>query len=133
MKLNKESRKLSRLLFQSSFTNGRLDDAKVRGNLSKISKAKPRHYLGVLKDYSRLLRLEMQKSQAVIESATPLNKETSKQVVEDLKRKYGAELATEFKINPELIGGLRIKVGSDVWDGSVRNNLARLEEQFSHA
>ena len=89
MKLNKESRKLSRLLFQSSFTGGRLDDEKVRGNLAKISQAKPRHYLGVLKDYNRLVRLEVQKRQAVIESATPLSKETGKRVVEDLKRKYG--------------------------------------------
>jgi F-type H+-transporting ATPase subunit delta len=133
MKLTKESRKLARLLFRASFTNNALDGAKVRANIANVARSKPRHYLDVLKDYHRLLRLEVQKRQAVIESAAPLNKETSNQIVAGLKRKYGADLTAEFKTNPELLGGVRIKVGSDVWDGSVRSRLMRLEDQLSHA
>jgi F-type H+-transporting ATPase subunit delta len=36
-------------------------------------------------------------------------------------------LATSFEHKPELIGGMRIKVGSDVYDGSVKARLAALE------
>jgi len=53
--------------------------------------------------------------------------------VTDLKAKYGSDLATDFKINPDLLGGLRIKIGSDVWDGSVRNRLTRLGEELAQA
>ena len=43
-----------------------------------------------------------------------------------LARIYGRGLETSFGENPELIGGLRIKVGSDVYDGTVRARLAAL-------
>ena len=42
----------------------------------------------------------------------------------------GIALNLSFGENPALIGGLRIKVGSDVYDGSVQARLAALEETF---
>ncbi len=45
-------------------------------------------------------------------------------------RRYGAALRTTFVLQPALIGGLRIQVGSDVYDGSVRAGLAALERSF---
>jgi F-type H+-transporting ATPase subunit delta len=48
-----------------------------------------------------------------------------------LQRKYGTDLTTEFVTTPELLGGLRIRVGSDVWDGSVRQRLQRLQEDLA--
>ena len=52
-------------------------------------------------------------------------------LVADLKKKYGSQIAPEFSVNPELLGGMKIRVGSDVWDGSVKNRLERLGEQFN--
>jgi F-type H+-transporting ATPase subunit delta len=43
---------------------------------------------------------------------------------------YGGALKTSFAVNPTLIGGMRVKVGSDVFDGSVRARLAALEARF---
>jgi F-type H+-transporting ATPase subunit delta len=77
-----------------------------------------------------LLRLEVQKRHATIESASPLLEETSAQIVNNLKRKYGNDLTTEFLVDPALLGGMRVRVGSDVWDGSVRNRLLRLQQQL---
>ena len=45
-------------------------------------------------------------------------------------RIYGPGLNISFVQNPELIAGLRIKVGSDVYDGSVQARLAALQESF---
>jgi F-type H+-transporting ATPase subunit delta len=45
-----------------------------------------------------------------------------------LTRVYGPGLNTSFIHRPALIGGMRIKVGSDVYDGSVQARLAALEE-----
>jgi F-type H+-transporting ATPase subunit delta len=33
-------------------------------------------------------------------------------------------------VNPQLLGGMRIQVGSDVWDGTVRGRLERLQQQL---
>ena len=47
-----------------------------------------------------------------------------------LTRRYGPGLSTAFVQRPALIGGMRIQVGSDVYDGSVRAGLAALEQSF---
>jgi F-type H+-transporting ATPase subunit delta len=131
MHLTKEVRKVSRELFRSSFTAGQLDAGKVRGFVAEIVAGKPRHYVDILKNYHRLIRLELDKRHAVIESAAELSPDTSDQVLRDLRTKYGEGLTTDFRVNPTLIGGLRIRVGSDVWDGSVRGRLDRLEHELA--
>lgn len=130
MKTSKEARQLSRQLLRISLTDGYPDRAKVNAVVQTVINEKPRHYVGALEAYQRLLRLELAKRHALIESATPLSPETSESVVNSLKQKYGQDITTEFKTNPDLIGGMRIKLGSDVFDGSVRNRLALLQEQF---
>ena len=133
MKLTKEARILSKELYRSSFINGKLDDARVRTLANEVASRKPRHYIDVLKNFLRLIRLETEKHHAIVESATPLDPQTAVKVVTDLKLKYGSDLTTDFKINPGLLGGLRIKIGSDVWDGSVRNRLTRLGDELAQA
>lgn len=133
MKLSKESRKLAKQLYQASFSNGRLDDAKVRGLVQSIIGSKPRHYIAVIKQYQRFVRAEVQRRSAVIESAQPLYPETSSRITDDLKKRYGNDLTTEFKVVPDLIGGLRIRIGSDVWDGSLQGRLGRLERELTAA
>ncbi len=133
MKISKESRKISKSLFKGSFTDGRLDDAKVRGIVQTVIDGKHRHTLDVLKNYQRLVRLEASKYHATIESAEPLSEDMVRQVESDLRQKHGHGLSMEFKVNPALIGGLRIQIGSNVWDGSVRNRLDRLNEELKNA
>ena len=131
MKINKEIRRLSRELLRASFTDGQLDPGKIGGLIESVIAKKPRNYIAVLEHYKRLLRLEVEKRHARIESASELAYEVRGQIAHDLERKYGAGLTTEFSINAELLGGLRVRVGSDVWDGSVRGRLARLQQQFN--
>src|SRR5947207_1960651 len=72
----------------------------------------------------------VEKRTATIETATELPSDAQQQIVENLKRKYGSDLTARFAVNPELLGGMRIRVGSDVWDSSVRNRLQRLQQQL---
>src|SRR5947207_588259 len=51
-------------------------------------------------------------------------------VEEGLARKYGDSITTTFVVEPSLIGGLRVKIGSDVYDGTVRGGLAALGAGF---
>jgi len=131
MKLTKEVRKVSRELFLTSFADGRLDAQKVRNLLQAVVASKPRHYMEILKNYQRLIRIEMEKRHAIIESASELNPDVSRRVVSDLKAKYGDDLTADFKVEPSLIGGLRIRVGNDVFDGSVTGRLQRLEQELA--
>jgi F-type H+-transporting ATPase subunit delta len=130
MKINKEIRQLSRRLLRASFTDGQLDQGKIGSLVESFIAKKPRHYINVLENYQRLLRLEVEKRRARIESASELTPEVSGPIIENLKRKYGQDLIPEFSVNPELLGGMKIRVGSDVWDGTVRNRLERLQQQL---
>jgi F-type H+-transporting ATPase subunit delta len=130
MKINKETRQLSKELLRASFTDGRLDSSRVASLVKSLIEKKPRNYIKVLESYKRLLRLEVEKRSATIETATELAPEATEQIVANLKRKYGNDLAAKFVVNPELLGGMRIRVGSDVWDSSVRNRLHRLQQQL---
>jgi F-type H+-transporting ATPase subunit delta len=129
MKTSKEARKVSREMFRHSFTSSKLDEEKITEMVQSVIAKKPRHYVDVLKDYQHLLHLEVEKRHAVIESATPLNRSVGDQIVANLRARYGEDLTTEFRTNPELLGGLRIKIGNDVWDGSVKNRLNQLQQQ----
>jgi F-type H+-transporting ATPase subunit delta len=130
MKINKETRQLSKELMRASFTDGRLDNGRIASLVISLIKKKPRNYIKVLEAYKRLLRLEVEKRSATIETATEMAPESSAQIVANLKRQYGNDLATRFVVNKELLGGMRIRVGSDVWDSSVRNRLHRLQQQL---
>jgi F-type H+-transporting ATPase subunit delta len=130
MKTAREARKISRQLLRRSFTNGKLDQEKMSEMVESVLVEKPRHYVDVLKDYQRLVRLEVEKRHAIIESATPLNRSIGDQILTSLKARYGDDLTTEFRTNPELLGGLRIKIGDDVWDGSVRNRLNQFQDKL---
>jgi F-type H+-transporting ATPase subunit delta len=130
MKINKEIRRLSRAMLRASFTDGQLDRGRIASLVDSLIEKKPRHYIDVLKNYSRLLRLELEKRQARVESASEVDSTTSSELVTNLKKKYGSDLTTEFVVNPELLGGMRIRVGSDVWDGTVRNRLELLQQEL---
>lgn len=130
MKVNKETRQVSRALLRASFTDGQLDKGRIASLVQSVIDKKPRNYLKILDSFKRLLRLEVEKRHAKIESASELKPEINWQIIGNLKKKYGNDLTTEFVVNPSLLGGMRIRVGSDVWDGSVRNRLQRLQEQL---
>ena len=130
MKINKEIRQLSREMLRASFTDGQLDPGRISSVIESVITRKPRNYINVLKNYRRLLRLEVEKRRARIETASEMDPATQSEVVTNLKKKYGSDVTPEFVVNPELLGGMRIRVGSDVWDGSVRNRLEQLQQQL---
>ena len=130
MKLNKEIRQLSRKMLRASFTDGQLDPGRIASLVDSVIAEKPRNYINVLKNYKRLLRLEVEKRHATIETASEVDPAIRSEIVSNLKSKYGDDLATEFHVDPQLLGGMRIRVGNDVWDGSVRNRLERLQHEL---
>ena len=130
MKINKETRQLSKELLRASFVDGRLDSSRISSLIKSLIEKKPRHFIQVLEAYQRLIRLEVEKRTATIETATELSPEAGQQIVANLTRKYGSDLTARFVVSPELLGGMRIRVGSDVWDSSVRNRLQRLQQQL---
>jgi len=95
--------------------------------VEKVVRSKRRGYFGVLKEFHRLLQLEYERHTAEIESAIPLPSDLQAHVQARIEEVYGHGIAAQFVHEPALIGGMRIKVGSDVYDGSVRSELKALK------
>ena len=132
MKISKDALRSARQLFRACFdADGRMHTTRVKRVIQRVGEAKPRNYQAILTAFQRLIRLEVEKRTATVESVAQLSTEAREQLRRDLQKKYGEELTLDFFINPELIGGLRVKVGSHVWDGSVRAKLQALRERFA--
>jgi F-type H+-transporting ATPase subunit delta len=126
----KEIKRIARDMTRASFTDGQVDRGRIDSIIQSLIARNPRNFYRILDAYKRLLRLEIMKRHAVIESAEALDQQTTSRVAMSLAKKYVAELTTEFVVKPELLGGMRIRVGSDVWDGTVRNRLERLQKEL---
>jgi F-type H+-transporting ATPase subunit delta len=130
MKISKQSRRDAKELFRSCFSNEVLDENRVRQAVSAVIAQKPRGYVAILSQLQHLVKLDLLRRSAKVESAVALSAEQQSAVGVDLNRKYGSGLSVTFVQNPALLGGLRIQVGSDVYDGSVRARLENLRESF---
>ena len=130
MKISKQSRRDAKQLFRSCVNNGLLDENRVRQAVDSVIALKPRGYVAILSHLQRLVKLDVDRRTAKVDSAVALSPEAAAAVQSSLGAKYGAGLNITFSQNPALLGGLRIQVGSDVYDGSVRARLDNLRETF---
>lgn len=105
-----------------------------------------RNFVGVVANHRRLAALpEMIRAflaelarrrgevTARVASARPLGDAQSKAVVESLKKAMGAKVAVDFSVDPALIGGLVVHVGSRMIDSSVRTRLQKLQQAMKGA
>jgi F-type H+-transporting ATPase subunit delta len=110
--------------------NGLLDEGRARQVVRRILEARRRDSLKLLSRFLYLAKLDRVRHTAEIESAMPLADDLTSGIKDGLLRSYGPGMTALFSQNPALIGGMRIRVGSDVYDGSVRAALAALEKSF---
>jgi F-type H+-transporting ATPase subunit delta len=130
MKLAKQTRRDARQLYRLCLVNGLLDEGQVRQVVQRVSESRNRNRLKILSEFRRLVKLDCTQHSATIENATLLPSEMQASIEAGLLRLYGPGLKISFTHDPALIGGMRIKVGSDVYDGSVKARLAALEAAF---
>ena len=127
MRIPKQNRRGAKELFRSCLVNGLLDASRVRRAVQEVITRKPRGYLSVLTHFKRLVELEIERRTARVESFVPLPVAQQVDLKASLTQRYGPGLEFIFADEPRLIGGLRVQVGSDVFDGSVTARLAALE------
>jgi F-type H+-transporting ATPase subunit delta len=130
MKISRQARQDAKHLLRSCLVQGRLDEARVRLAVRAVIERKPRAYLAVLAHFERLLRLDVNRRTARVESVAVLEPARQAQMQAVLRQRYGEGLQYAFTQDANLIGGLRVQVGSDVYDGSIRARLNRIMETF---
>jgi len=130
MKISKTAATAARRLFGLCQTGGRLDDAKLRQVIARLVETKVRDYRSILAALHRLIRIELERSKVTVESAVEMDSATRQRVAAGLTEKYGADIVVSYQVTPSLLGGLRIRVGDDVLDGSVQGRIDRFASAF---
>ncbi len=130
MKTARQVRRDAKRLWRLCLVDGWLDDSRVRQVVDRVIESRRSGGVAVLSHFLRLVKLDRARQVAQVESAAPLDADVRAAVEERLARRYGSAVETTFVVDPALIGGMRVKVGSDVYDGSVRAGLDALEARF---
>jgi F-type H+-transporting ATPase subunit delta len=130
MRANRRAGRVARTLYRLCLVDGALDHARARRVIRRLAASGRRGSLPILGAFHRFVSLDYDRHTASVESAMALDAAARDEIRADLLRVHGPGLRTFFTENPALIGGLRIKVGSDVYDGSLRSRLAALEARL---
>ena len=130
MKTVKNAPREANKLFRRCVVSGKLNEKRVRQVVRGVLESRRRGYLGILRQLQRLLKIDYAQRTAKVECAVPLPPDLQATVKSRLESIYGREIVTFFSINSRLIGGMRIQVGSDVYDGSVLSGLGALQKSF---
>jgi F-type H+-transporting ATPase subunit delta len=130
MKISKQARRDGKSLFNVCKVSGVLDENRVRQTVTAVIAQKPRGYVAILSHFQRLVKLDIERRTARVENPVQTSPALMESIKANLTQRYGPGLDVQFLVNPALIGGLRMKVGCDVYDGSVKARLAELEAGF---
>lgn len=130
MKISKQARRDAKSLFQSCKVNGLLDESRVRSAVTAVIERKPRGQMAILHHLKRLVKLDLDRRTARVENAVETSSDLMSSVRANLEKRYGQGLNVSFAVNPALLGGLRVKVGCDVFDGSVKARLDALQSSL---
>jgi F-type H+-transporting ATPase subunit delta len=82
------------------------------------------------KAYVSLCRADRGEVEAVVTSARSLSAKDAKAVAAALEKAYGKAVSVEMRIDPRILGGIKIKVGSSELDASVAGKLTRAAERL---
>ena len=133
MKTTAQIKRQARHLYQLCLFNGFLNEDRVRQVVRRILEERQRGYLALLSQLMRFVRLDLTAHMAEVETAAPIPADLQASVQARLTNAYGRGVSTHFTVQPALIGGMRIRVGNDVYDGSVLSGLVRLQKSFGIA
>jgi len=111
----------------------------MEGLLGADAKMQQRNFVRILIDNQRLLllpeivsifetlRAEAEKTvNVVVDSAFELTNVQQEKIISSLKKRLGREIKLECKVNKELLGGVVIRAGDKVIDGSARTRLSEM-------
>ena len=86
---------------------------------------------GIRQEYMRLVDAYHGRERVQVMSAVPLDTDEQERVTRLLREMVGREVVLESRVDPETLGGLVIRVGDKLIDGSVRGRLEDLKESLA--
>lgn len=86
-----------------------------------------------IREYRALVAEAQNRADAVAVSAVPFTPEQTAQLTQSLERLTGKNVHLTTEIDPHMLGGVIVRLGDTIIDGSIRGRLARLEQHLMGA
>lgn len=127
MKKNKQLQKIVRLLVKTSFKNDRMIESQVVKSI-KILKSLPRYEaIQALLEYLKGIRAVEREHTLSIETTTSLSPAQIKKLKKIMERKTKITKIL-VRINKEMMGGFKLRVGDEIWDESILGKIQSIKE-----
>jgi|BEDMetMinimDraft_2_1075160.scaffolds.fasta_scaffold00771_2 F-type H+-transporting ATPase subunit delta len=85
----------------------------------------------ILLEFRELADKELHITRVEASTATELSEQDKQHIVKELEERVGGRVIVEFKVNPSLLGGMVLRVGDHVIDGSLRTRLEQLKQALA--
>lgn len=129
MKLDKRLQTMVQTMAEGSFNDsGKLQEVKVQSYLQSLKKLPASRALSALQAYLKQLKREIAQKTLQIESVIPLTKPEVEKITRFMSGQT-AVIQVKTKLNPSLLGGIRLKMGDVVYDDSVSRKIKTLKEK----
>jgi F-type H+-transporting ATPase subunit delta len=89
------------------------------------------HVHEVAQDYRKALQEQLGIQQVQIVTARELGKQDQTALLSEVAKLAGSRIEASFELDEAILGGTVVRIGSTVYDGSVRGRLERLKEQLT--
>jgi F-type H+-transporting ATPase subunit delta len=117
---------------QASF-GGRVPDLFLRFLLLVVEKRRQGVLREIAEQYHLLVDEARGRVRAEVQLARPADAKLQREIVASLERRLGLTVIPTFAVEPALIGGIVIRVGGEVLDGSLRRRAAGLRRRLIEA
>lgn len=127
MKNRKQIKSIVNQAIKASFKDGQLIEKNAFRFVKLFSAQSSIEAIKLLSEYLKRVKSVSSFTTMVVESVVPLSKKQKNAV----KRKFSSKFNitnSQFKINPQILGGLKIRVGDHIYDDSIQTRIYQVKE-----
>lgn len=110
--------------------DGKVDPLIVRLMRLLVQKGREDILPSVVRQYAELRDERLGLVEALVKTAMPMEYDETESLRQVLETRTGKKVRLRIEVEPEMIGGVVVRIGDLVYDGSVRHQLSTLREQF---
>lgn len=127
MKKDKYLLKMVRILARDSFSDSKLVEAKVTRAIKTLRILPRSKAIFAMTEFLTQLKRKEREHTLYIESTTPLSSSQINKVKKFVEKKSKITKVL-VNINPEILGGFKLKVGDEIWDETVAGKIRQIKE-----
>ena len=134
MKKSKQLQKQVRLLIEASFKDGKMLESQIVKSIKVLKSLSRNEAIEGLSEYLKGLKRKEREHTMYIETIIPLSLlqlKKARRIVEKKSLPAGRQVRITkviTKVNPEILGGFKLRVGDEIWDESTLAKINQLKE-----